>query len=273
MLNAIISDSTFKQLRDFIYEKSGIFIPDTKKYLIESRLGTIMSQKNMNSFEDYLSFLRNGSEEDLKRLFDAITIKETYFFREPQQLDIFINPVISKVLEQKKAGAKKVKVWSAACSTGEEPYTLTIILMEKQLLSRVEIYASDISSSALNSAKKADYNSYSVRNVPVPYIKKYFSNSGHTYNLNPPVRDAVKFMHINLVNERDIRLLRDMDIIFCRNVLIYFDEKAKQKAVSHLYNSLNHGGFLFIGASESLHSVTRAFRPDVINNVIVYQKV
>ncbi len=273
MLNENISDSTFKQMRDFIYERSGIFIPDSKKYLIETRLGTIMREKNMNSFEEYLSFLKSAGEEDIKRLFDAITTKETYFFREPHQLDIFINPVISKVLEQKKSGAKKVRVWSAACSTGEEPYTLTIMLLEKQLLNRFEIYASDLSGSALNSAKKAYYNSYSVRNVPEHFMKKYFSNSGQTYNLNPAVRDAVKFIHINLINEKDIKLLRDIDIIFCRNVLIYFDEKAKQKAVSNLYNNLNPGGFLFIGASESLHNVTRAFRPNVINNVIVYQKV
>ncbi|MBI4698363.1 MAG: protein-glutamate O-methyltransferase CheR [Nitrospirae bacterium] len=274
MVNAGLSDPTFKQMRDFIYEKSGIFIPDAKKYLVESRLETVMKEKNMHTFEEYLSFIRLNNEDEIKRLFDAMTIKETYFFREPQQLDIFIKNIVQKVLEQKKTGAKKIKVWSAACSTGEEPYTLSIMLKENPSYQNIfEIYASDISRGALESAQRAVYNSYSVRNIPEPYIRKYFSNSGQTYTLSPAVKVPVKFMNVNLINEKDMKLLRGMDIIFCRNVLIYFDDKAKQKVVSYLYDNLNQGGFLFIGASESLHSVTRALRPTIMNNVVVYQKV
>jgi len=272
MVNAMLSDDTFRHIRDFIYEKSGIFVPDTKKYLVENRLGAIIKEKNLKSFEEYLSLIKLNGESEIKRLFDAMTVKETYFFREPQQLDVFTSQIIKKVMEQKKTGTKKMRIWSAACSTGEEPYTLAIMLIENPLFGNFEIYASDISTGALDSAKRAVYNSYSVRNIPPPYMEKYFSNSGQTYTLSSSVKNFVKFMNVNLINEKDTRLLRDIDVIFCRNVLIYFDEKAKQKVVSHLYDSLREGGFLFVGASESLHNVTRAFRPNIINNVVVYQK-
>lgn len=274
MMKSTLSDSTFRQLRDYIYEKSGIFMPDTKKYLLQNKLQTLIQEKNLSSFDEYLQFIKfraNGKE--LNRLFDAVTIKETYFFREPQQLDVLMNSIVSRVLEQKK-GIKKIKIWSAACSTGEEPYTISMLFMEKRMDPRqFEIYASDISEKALDSARKGVYNSYSVRNVPEPYLKKYFTNSGQTYILDPSVKKPVRFMRVNLIDEKDMRLLRGLDIIFCRNVLIYLDEKAKKKVVSHLYDSLSPGGFLFVGTSESLHNITRAFRPILINKVVVYHKV
>lgn len=274
MLSIPLAESTFKDLRDYIYDKSGIFIADTKKYLIENRLSRILQEKELKSYEDYLNLIKfssNGSE--LIRLFDAVTTNETYFFREPQQLSIFAEWVFPKLAVQKR-GNNKIKIWSAACSSGEEPYTLSMMLMEKLLpVDSYEIYGSDLSESVLDSAKKAVYTSYSIRNMPEQYLKKYFSNSGKSYSLNARVKETVKFMKVNLIESTNMKLLHGMDIIFCRNVLIYFDAKAKQKVVSNLYDCLNTGGYLFIGSSESLHSVTRAFRPSVINKIITYQKV
>lgn len=264
-----IQDSTFKQLRDFIYERCGIFVPDTKKYLIENRLSRRLSENCLNSFEEYLNLVKysqNGKE--LQKLLDSITTNETYFFREPQQLDVLIESIIPKIAEKKKI----IKIWSAACSTGEEPYTIAMLIKEKTPFSS-ELIASDISFNVLNSAKRAIYNSYSIRNVPENYLKKYFKPNGQAYELQASIKDSVKFMNINLVDDRETKAIKNMDIIFCRNVLIYFDDKAKQKAVSSLYDSLTQDGFLFIGASESLHNVTRAFRPVIINRVVVYQKV
>ncbi len=274
MLSIPLVDTTFKDLRDYIYEKSGIYIADTKKYLIENRLSRILHEKKLKSFEDYLKMIKvstNGNE--LSRLFDAVTTNETYYYREPQQLEVFINTVIPAVLSKKKAG-QKVKIWSAASSSGEEPYTLSMMLTEKMISpSRFEIYASDLSEGVLASAKKAVYNSYSTRNVPENLLKKYFTNTGQAHSLSDAVKNTVKFSKVNLIDDKNLKSLRGMDIIFCRNVLIYFDAKAKQKVVSNLYDNLNPGGYLFIGSSESLHNVTRAFRPSVSNKVIMYQKV
>ena len=274
MLNLTLADATFKDIRDYIYDKSSIYITNSKKYLIENKLSQIIQEKKLQSFEDYLKLIKfssNGNE--LTRLFDAVTTNETYFFREPQQLTVFAEGILSKLLEQKK-GVKKIKIWSAACSSGEEPYTLSMMLLEKRLLpDKFEIYASDLSEGVLSSAKKAVYNSYSIRNIPESYMKKYFSNNGQSYTLKDSVKHTVNFMKVNLIDNKNMASLRGMDIIFCRNVLIYFDTKAKQKVVSNLYDSLNPGGYLFIGQSESLHNVTRALRPCVINKVITYQKV
>lgn len=274
MLNIPLLDTTFQKLRDYIYEHSGIYIADTKKYLIENRLARILHDKNLSSFEEYLKvikFCKNGNE--LAKLFNAVTTNETYFFREIEQLNVFNEDLLPNILKQKK-GMESVKIWSAACSSGEEPYSIAMMLLDRNLSKmQYEIYASDICESVLASAKTGVYSSYSVRNIPQPYLHKYFNMNDQLFNLNPNVKKSVKFKKLNLIDEKNVKLIRGMDIIFCRNVLIYFDAKAKQKVVSHLYNALNPGGYLLIGSSESLHSVTRAFRPSVIKKVIIYQKV
>jgi chemotaxis protein methyltransferase CheR len=273
MLSITLQDSTFKDLRDYIYEKSGIYISDTKKYLIENRLVRILQERNLSSFEDYLKFIKiNNNGNELNRLFDAVTTNETYFYRENEQLTVFINDVMPKILGQKKSSV--VKIWSAACSTGEEPYTLSLMLLEKGYNPKqFEIYGSDLSEGVLTSAKTAVYNSYSVRNIPENIMKKYFSSNNQSFTLNDSIRKSVKLMKINLIDDKNTRSLRNMDVIFCRNVLIYFDTKSKQKVISHLYDCLTPGGYLIIGSSESLHNITRAFRPNVLNRVIAYQKV
>jgi chemotaxis protein methyltransferase CheR len=274
MLSIPLLDTTFKDLRDYIYEHSGIYIADTKKYLIENRLARILQDKKLNSFEEYfnvIKFCSNGNEK--ARLFDAVTTNETYFFREIHQLNVFNDDLVPNLLKQNK-GKQSLRIWSAACSSGEEPYSIAIMLLEKNLGNmKYEIHASDICESVLASAKKGVYTSYSIRNIPQQYLEKYFSKNDQLYNLSQTVSNSVNFKKINLIDEKHVKSVRGMDIIFCRNVLIYFDAKAKQKVVSHLYNALNPGGYLIIGSSESLHSVTRAFRPSVIKNVIIYQKV
>jgi len=218
----------------------------------------------------------SAQRHDIARLFDAITTNETFFFREPQQFEVFSNNLFPQIIkENTQMGRKDIKIWSAACSTGEEPYTIAMILLEKPELAstRKEIYASDISESVLMSARKAIYGNYSVRNIPPHYMAKYFKDSGGIYVLSDIVKSMVKFMNINLINEKEVKQLKGIDVVFCRNVLIYFDDKAKKKAVSLIYDVLRPKGYLFVGTSESLHNITRSFRPTVINKVVIYQKV
>jgi len=277
MTPLVLTDATFRQLRDFIYEKSGIFIPDNKKYFIENRLGKRVQEKNLKGYEDYLYVLKFGGDKaELTKLFDLITTNETFFFREPQQFEVFGGELMAKIIaENAKSGRKDIRVWSAASSTGEEPYTIGMLLLEKPETAalRKDIYASDISESVLSSAAAAVYGSYAIRNIPDNYMKKFFTNTNQQYQLSATVKSLVRFMKVNLIEDKDSKSIRGMDVIFCRNVLIYFDEKAKQKAVSLLYDALRPNGYLFIGTSESLHNITRAFKPTVINKVIVYQKM
>lgn len=273
-MSLVLEDYTFRQLRDLICKESGIYIPDSKKYFLESRLMRRIREKNLRTFEEYLYLLQsNVDHNELSKLYDAITTNETSFFREPQQFEVLIKHILPVVMEQRK-GRGGIKIWSAGCSTGEEPYTILMLLMENNIMrnSSIEIIASDISEGALEFARRGIYSSYSVRNVPESYLKKYFMNIGQSYELNNAIKEGVRFTNVNLVDGKKMKLMYHMDVIFCRNVLIYFDDEAKQKTLSLLYNCLKPGGFLFLGLSESLHSVTQAFKPIIINKVVVYQK-
>lgn len=274
---APMTDDVFKQLRDFIYEQSGIFVPDNKKYFLENRLGRRVQEKNLKGYDEYLYVLKYGGDKaELVKLFELVTTNETFFFREPQQFDVLCGDLLKKIMEENtKAARRDIKIWCAASSTGEEPYTIAMQLMERPeaVGFRKEILASDISESVLASAKAAVYGSYAVRNIPPAYMSKYFTPDGQNFRLAESVKALVRFMKINLVSDRDVKSIRGMDVIFCRNVLIYFDEKAKQKALASMYDALRPGGSLIVGTSESLHNITRAFRPAVINRVVIYQKV
>lgn len=266
-----LKDQTFRQLRDFIYEKSGIFIPDSKKYLLENRLIRRIQDNGLKNFEEYFSFVTNsGYERELPKLFDAITTNETFFFREPQQFEVLSGEIIKRITA--KCRARNIRIWSAACSTGEEPYTIAMIFKETLCNIKPEIIASDISNNVLEAARRGVYSSYSVRNVPPNYLTKYFVKNGESYMLDGSIKGLVQFKNINLIDEKSTKNLKGVDVVFCRNVLIYFDEKAKKKVISNLYDSMKQDSYLFIGTSESLHNITRAFIPIVINNVVVYQK-
>ncbi len=267
----VLREESFKRLRDFVYEQSGIFIPDTKKYLIEKRLAGRLGANGINDFEQYMELLRGVRyKAEIGPLIDAITTNETYFFREPDHFTIFSDHIVPEIL--RRNGMKNINIWSGACSTGEEPYTLAIVLKEKCLGVKFSILGSDISNAIIDAARKGVYNSYSVRNTPEQYIARYFRQCENVYELATGIKECVKFMNINLVSEKKAGFPMGLDVIFCRNVLIYFDVKSKRKAVSNLYDSLKPGGYLIIGKSEGLHDITRAFKPVIVNNTIIYQR-
>lgn len=262
MLNIPLADPTFRDLRDYIYEKCGIYIADNKKYLIENRLSRILQEKNLKSFEDYLKLIKfslNGNE--LSRLFDAVTTNETYFFREVQQLDMFVNGIANKLLEQKK-GAKTLKIWSAACSTGEEPYSVAMLLAEHAADRRWEILASDISTRVLDQARSGLYALDSVRGMTPERLKAHCLKGTGAHEgrflVDPVLQRRVQFSQINL-NEAlpDVGLF---DVIFLRNVLIYFDATTKQAVVGRLQQKLRPDGVLYIGHSESLNGLVPGLR-------------
>ncbi|MDO8426504.1 MAG: protein-glutamate O-methyltransferase CheR [Deltaproteobacteria bacterium] len=273
-----LSNEAFGLLRDIIYAKSGMFFPESKKYLLEKRLVKRLEEKNLKTFEDYYYFLTYDPEKnkELYKLINCVVTNETSFFRDVMQLDSFTKGVIPKLVREKtNAGKRNLKLWSAACSTGEEPFTLGMMLLE-ELNGRgfsVEILGSDISDHVLKSAEAATYEKYTLRNTPEQYLRRYFNNNGDSYTVAKKVQDLVKYRKINLIDSVETRAVRDIDVIFCRNVLIYFDDSSRRKAVNHLYDSLAKGGYLFLGFSETLHTVTRLFRPVSFERTVVYQKV
>ncbi len=276
--NLQMSMGTFAKLRDIIYEKSGIYFAENKKYLLENRLLQRVQERNLKSFEEYHYFLKYDSRrsQEYPFLYDSVTTNETSFFRNPQQWEAFESYVLKEIISSGKDRiSKSLKILSLPSSTGEEPYTLSMICLEKKLPDlgwNIEIRAGDLSESALASARKGVYGKNSVRNTPPHYLNKYFHISGENYAIKNEVKQLVRFEVMNLVDAGKMQLYRNFDVCFCRNVLIYFDEKVKRKVVSHLYDTLKPNGHLFLGHSESLHNISRAFRLVNFSRSPIYKK-
>jgi chemotaxis protein methyltransferase CheR len=275
-----ISDEEFLQLRDFIYQQCGIFIAENRKYLIENRLSNRIKELNLKSYNDYYNFLRfDGSRRtELNKLFEVVTTNETSFFRNPPQLEVFQKSVLPDILDQcRKAGRKKLRIWSAGCSTGEEPYTLAIILHEvlKSEISSwdIKITANDLSEAVLAAARRGVYNDYALRTTPKEIADAYFIKEDTQYKIKPELKSLISFGQINLNDREQLRRVEKSQIVFCRNVIIYFDDEMKRKVINAFYDNLEINGALLIGHSESLHNISRAFQLEHHKGTIVYRKM
>lgn len=268
----------FRTLRDMIKERSGIWLSDTKVSFLSVRLNHRLKVTNIESAKDYFFYLKYDPEggAELDNLVDAATVNETYFFREDAQLEDFSNEIVPKILEQ-KTGGEPITIWSAGCSTGEEPYTLAMLLLEHPLQiepSRISIIASDINRSILSAAREGVYDSYSVRRTPPLYLLKYFEKRDDgKYLVNEKVRRLVKFAHINFMDPFATGRIRDMDAAFCRNVIIYFDDIDKGRCIDNLRRSLAKGGYLHLGHSESLNRSSSLFDVVRLKQTVAYRKL
>ena len=275
-----ISDSNFEILRDFIYNFCGIYFQTGRKYFLESRLARRMEVRGLKDYADYYKLLRSGAEgpTEIKQLLIEITTNETCFFRNTQQIAALERQFLPELVEtKKKIGFKKLRIWSAGSSSGEEAYTFAMILLEKRatLLKDwvIEIVGTDISDKVLLQAKEGIYNNYSVRNMSEFYRKKYFKEvSAGSFAIAPEVKKLVNFSSLNLFEDSRMVFMKSFDIIICSNVLIYFDAPAKAKIVQHYYNNLQPYGYFFLGQSESLHSVNDKFKTIHFPGGFAYKK-
>lgn len=274
-----LSDDTFVKWRQYIYDNSGIYFQDNKKYLLESRLQRRIKFLGLSSFEQYLLHIqqKHNNDEEQKYLYEAITINETFFFRNQPQLEVLISKVLPEIISKKaKTGNKNVRIWSAASSSGEEAYSIAMIIDDLLKPSfpdyNFEIIGTDLSHAVINTAKNGLYKEYSVRQTPSYYIRKYFYNEGNTFQLNDKIISMVKYKTLNLFDDLAMKTMIGFDIIFCANVLIYFDMKSKIKVVSNIHRALNNGGYLFIGYSETLHGISKAFQVISFPKTIGYKK-
>lgn len=270
---ATMTDDYFSKLRKFIYEHTGIFFADSKKYLMESRVSRRLAALRIQDFAQYLSYLSNGGASDeLTHLINSITINETFFFRNEPQLKALETTIVPEIIKRKT----KVRIWSAACSTGEEPYTIAMIIHDK-LMTRYpsinfEIVGTDINTAVIEIARRGIYRDYSIKNVPMYYQQKYFTIDGEKYILSRDILEMVQFKNINLFDRQAMKGMTGFDIIIAANVLIYFDFNSKQSVVASFYDSLNSGGFLLLGFSETLYGISQAFKPVHFDKAIAYRK-
>ncbi len=276
---AQMTDETFRLLRDFIYEHSGIYFSDNKKAQLENRLSLRLRANNLPDFDKYYYMLKYDPQasKELRALFDSVTTNETSFFRSPPQIQAFQEKALPEIMQRRiEKGEKVLRLWSAGCSTGDEPYTMGIVM--KEVLADtlkewdIKIFASDISEKALKSARASAYNEYTLRSVPPEIKRKYFLQSGSQFTVCDEIRMLVELQYLNFNDTNRVKLMRGFDIIFCRNVLIYFDDDAKKRFVAQLYDNLNPGGYLFIGHSESLHNISRAFKLVHFPGALGYKK-
>ena len=268
----------FKMIRDFIHEKSGIFFAENKMYLVKNRLQKRMSELNMKTVRDYFYHVKyDVSLKEFNRLMVLMTTNETSFFRNEPQLLCFAEEVLPLIVDEKLKGRgpKTLRIWSAGCSTGEEPYTLAIIVLERLKTMagwNVEILANDISEDVLAKARRGEYTGITLRNIKPDILGRYFAKQDDLYRVKPEVKALVKFSHMNLNDPRKISMMGKMDVVFCRNVMIYFSEEVKKQIVRGFYNVLNPGGYFYIGHSETLHGISKAFKLSYFKNALVYQK-
>jgi chemotaxis protein methyltransferase CheR len=275
----ILEDKSFENWRKYIYDLCGIYFQDNKKYLLESRLQKRITFLGLDSFDAYLDYIKyhpNRSNE-LRYLYEAITINETFFFRNQPQLDALVSSVIPDIINSpNKFNKNKIRIWSAASSSGEEGYSIAMTLSDlvkpKYPQIEFEIVGTDINVAMVETAKRGIYREYSIRNTPPYYLKKYFKASGGTYEVEQNIKNMLTFKTMNLYDDIAMKGMINFDIIYCANVLIYFDLKSKVKVVSHLYNSLYKGGYLFIGYSETLHGISKAFKLVSYPKTIGYKK-
>ncbi|MGA9120024.1 MAG: protein-glutamate O-methyltransferase CheR [Bacteroidota bacterium] len=273
-----LSDESFRQIRDFVYQQCGIYFPDNKKYLLEGRLGKRLQALNLTDFDSYLQFLKYGvrRQEEMRFFYEAITINETFFFRNEPQFEAFEQTLVPSVLAGRGSPTGKLRVWSAASSSGEEAYTLAMLFLER-IKPRypgleIEIVGTDINQAVIDTAVKGVYRDYSIRNMPKYYLDKYFVTEDSRYHLRDEVKRLVRFENVNLYDKARLRAMSNFDIIFCCNVLIYFDLQSKIQVVSTLYDALRRGGFLFIGYAESLHGISSAFKLVNFAKTVAYKK-
>ena len=237
-----------------------------------------MTATGVKAFQDYFMLLKSpqGSEE-LTFLMNEVTTNETYFFRNVSQLAAVENMLLPELVEIKsKMGIHKLRIWSAASSSGEEAYTLAMILLEKQskLLKEwtIEIVGTDINETVIARANEGIYNAYSVRNIPDAYREKYIREDSGMCILSPDIKKFVTFNKLNLYEDAKMAIMESFDLIFCANVLIYFDAASKSKVVQHIYNNLQPHGYFFVGQSESLHGVSDKFKIVHLPGCFAYKK-
>jgi chemotaxis protein methyltransferase CheR len=272
-------DPDLVRIRELIYQATGIFHPENKLALLSDRCKRRMKELNAKTFGEYLHCLtfKPNRQAELVALLNEITIGETCFFRNQSQLQALCNVVIPRIVQAKaRLAVRRMRIWSAGCSTGEEPYTLAMLPLEQSRRSLkdwiVEILATDLNERSLAHARNAVYDTRSTRNLSAEYREQYFTGSAGQLQVQQVVRKSVDFKRLNLSDDTRMNSVGRMDIIFCCNVLIYFDLASKRRVIQHFYNSLLPHGYLFLGPSESLYSVTDNFQLVHLPGATAYMK-
>ena len=267
---AEIHSDNYRFLQEHVYSEAGIVLEEDKHYLFESRLTPIVRQLGLGSINDLCALLRATRATEVNRqVVEAMTTNETYFFRDPAQYDA-IRSVLLPRLKEERRDTKRLRFWSAAASTGQEAYSLAMILLEDGLSDwNIQILGTDFSSQVLERARSGKYKQIEVnRGMPAALLVKHFRRSGLDWQLSEPVRRMTRFEPIDL--RKSMRALGPFDLVFCRNVMIYFDAETKKKIMKELHGTLFRGGWLLLGGAETAFGVEEWFERQPVGGATAY---
>ncbi|MDD1529907.1 chemotaxis protein CheR [Bradyrhizobium sp. WBOS7] len=257
-----MTPTEYEYLRKFLKDNSGLDLSADKQYLIESRLLPLARKAGLSGIAELVQKLQGGSRQLITDVVEAMTTNETFFFRDKVPFDHFRDTIMPEIIKA-RAGKRSVRIWCAAGSTGQEPYSLAMCLKEMGAALtgwRIEIIATDLSQEVLEKAKAGIYSQFEVqRGLPIQMLVKYFKQTGETWQVNPELRAMIQHRQLNLLH--DFSQLGTFDIIFCRNVLIYFDQDTKINIFNRLARQIEPDGFLVLGAAETVVGLTDTFRP------------
>ncbi|NEV64511.1 CheR family methyltransferase [Thiorhodococcus minor] len=270
-----IGAEDFQKFREFFYRKTGIHFDASKRYFVDKRLVERVEATSSDSFRDYFSMLRfQASGEELQTLTNLMTVNETYFFREEYQFKCLVDSLLSEIVAR-KTDRHPIRIWVIPSSSGEEPYSIAIYLLERWPGIHawdVEIIASDIDTRILAQARQGLYSARSIQHLPDRYLQHYFTRQSDGYQICRDLRQSVTFTRVNLTERADTRGYRDFDVIFCRNLLIYFDDVSRKTATETFYDALRPGGFVCLGHSESMSRSSSLYKVRKFPEAIVYQR-
>lgn len=272
-----LSAQDFRVFREYFYKKTGIEFDDSKRYFVDKRLLKRIAATGSKSFREYFVKLRfEADQKEFQNVVNVMTVNETYFYREAHQFRTLIGPVLDEIVEMRRRRKGPIRILSLPCSTGEEPYSIALHLIENWpglAVHDVELLGCDIDTDVLRRSAAGEFGSRSIQKIPPDVLNRHFTRTEPgKYLISEDIRGAVSFFRLNLSDPGEARSLRNYDAIFCRNMLIYFDDSSRRMAAEALFDGLNPGGFLFLGHSESMSRMSSLFAVRKFPEGIVYQR-
>ena len=270
-----VTADDIQRLCEFLYRRTGMRFDGSKRYYIDRRLTERILATRSHTFQEYFAHLRSDAEHEIEHLINAFTVNETYFYREDLQLRCMTSSLLEEIL-LRKSPDEPIRIWSVPCSTGEEPYSIAIWLMENwPAIDRynIEIIGSDIDTRALKAAAEGIYGERALMRLSKSIKERYFRPLlNGTYQIDPGLRDSIRFTQANLIDTPSMVEYRNIDIVFCRNVLIYFDDASRRLAAENIYDCLRPGGYICLGHSETMSRISSLYQVRRFPDAIVYQK-
>ena len=270
-----VTEEEFRKVSDFLYRRTGMLFTEAKRYYVQRRIADRMTFLKIGSFATYFGYLRVDVDGEVEKFINAFTVNETYFYREEHQLRCLSTDLLNERVRAKKRG-EALRLWSVPCATGEEPYSIAMWLLENwpQVdVQDIEIVGSDIDTECVEAARQGEFGQRALMRLSPALVEKYFEPIGkERWRIVPDLRQSVQFTAVNLMEAAQTRQHGKFDVIFCRNVLIYFDDASRRQAAENLYENLLPGGFICLGHTESMSRISPLFEVRRFADAIVYQR-